>query len=84
MVNRESLLSEDAFLLDSSQDRDQPAIYLWLGKKASLNERRLSLQYAQRYLHLKKEEINTTRVTIPIIKQEEGHETEEFIQLLDR
>ncbi|XP_006462498.1 hypothetical protein AGABI2DRAFT_186399 [Agaricus bisporus var. bisporus H97] len=77
-LGRSSLLSEDAFLLDSSQDPTQPAIYVWLGKRASLNERRLSIQYAQSYLHQQR----STRVTVPIIKLEEGHETEEFIQSL--
>ncbi|KAF9452918.1 actin regulatory protein [Macrolepiota fuliginosa MF-IS2] len=81
-ISHASLLSEDAFLLDDSQDLVQPAIYLWLGRNASLNERRLSLQYAQRYLYQRRQEVNVTQVAIPIIKQEEGRETQSFIQVL--
>ncbi|KAJ3565280.1 hypothetical protein NP233_g7731 [Leucocoprinus birnbaumii] len=83
VVGKESLSTDDAFLLDNSQDPVHPAVYLWLGKNASLNERRLSLQYAQSYLHDKKKETGRSRVSIPIIKQEEGSEVVEFIKRLD-
>jgi gelsolin len=81
-VNQDSLASEDAFLLDDSIDALHPAIYVWLGRNASLCERRLSIQYAQNFLHNKRQEMGKGRVTIPIIKQEEGFEEEDFMHKL--
>lgn len=79
-----SLVSDDAFLLDPSAGVSQPAIFVWIGKKASLNEKRMALQYAQRYLHDKKlrTHVNNVLVTIPIIKMLEGEETPDFLELI--
>jgi len=76
-----SLSSDDAFLLDNSTGSPSPAIYVWIGNNASLNERHLSLQYAQRYLYDKKIRLETkrVRVSIPIVKMQEGYETPEFL-----
>jgi gelsolin len=81
-LDQGSLSSNDAFLLDNSQDPLHPAVYVWIGRNASLNERRLSMQYAQNYLHKKKQETGRGRVATCIIKQEEGSETAEFIHKL--
>ncbi|KAF5360899.1 hypothetical protein D9756_004999 [Leucocoprinus leucothites] len=81
-VSKDLLSTNDAFLLDNSQDPVRPAVYVWLGRYASLNERRLSLQYAQNYLYSKKRETSKVRVTIPIIKQEEGFEVADFFDKL--
>lgn len=78
---RSSLASADAFLLDISQRADHPAIYVWIGKDASLTERRLSTQYAQSYLHQKQAsgEVDV-QVQVPIIVMKEGHESSTFLQ----
>lgn len=76
-----SLHSSDAFLLDVSSDFSNPAIYVWIGNGASLKERRLAPQYAQKYLYNKKAQQNgNVQVAIPIIKINEGRETEPFLQ----
>ncbi|KAK0188127.1 actin regulatory protein [Armillaria mellea] len=71
-----SLSSSDAFLLDDSYDSQHPAVYVWIGKSASLTERKLALQYAQRYLHQRR--LSAARV--PIVKMREGEETETFLE----
>ncbi|KAG6840542.1 hypothetical protein C0991_005902 [Blastosporella zonata] len=50
--SRDSLSSSDAFILDHAPS----AVYVWLGKDASLGERRLAGEYAQRYLHASHED----------------------------
>ncbi|TFK40759.1 fragmin60 [Crucibulum laeve] len=77
-----SLSSADAFILDHSTDMVHPAIYLWLGEHASLTERRLAPQYAQNYLYDKKQKDGRVRVAIPIVKIEEGNESEDFLNAL--
>jgi gelsolin len=79
---KESLSSQDAFLLDYSTGVSRPAIFVWIGKEASLNESRLALQYAQHYLYDKKIKAERVRVTIPIVKMKEGEETSEFLQVI--
>ena len=83
-ATRTSLSSQDVFLVDHSYDATHPAIFIWIGTAASLNERRLSLQYAQHYLYNKKCKASESvvRVTIPIIKMREGEETPEFLEVL--
>lgn len=81
---KESFVSDDAFLLDASAS-PHPAIFIWIGNQASLNERRLSLQYAQKYLYEKQQKGETTSrksVAIPIIKIQEGEETSDFLQVI--
>lgn len=81
---RTSLSSQDVFLVDHSYDATHPAIFIWIGTAASLNERRLSLQYAQHYLYDKQRKApeSIVRVTIPIIKMRKGEETPEFLEAL--
>jgi len=85
-ATRTSLLSQDVFLVDHSYDDTHPAIFIWIGTAASLNEKRLSLQYAQHYLYDKQCKApgpkSIVRVTIPIIKMREGEETPEFLEAL--
>lgn len=76
--SRSSLSSSDAFLVDASSHRTAPAIYVWIGKDASLNERRLSLQYAQRYLYEKQEKGEQVSPAISIVRVKEGVESEAF------
>jgi len=83
-----SLSSSDAFLLDnSSAERSSAAIYVWLGAQSSLTERRLAVEYAQKYLHdkLKADDSSNRRkaVAISIVKMQEGHESEAFLALLE-
>jgi Gelsolin repeat. len=77
-----SLSSDDAFLLDHSSNSLHPAIYIWIGNGASLNERRLAVQYAQEYLYRRKGtgKDDHIQVAISIVKMKEGEESEQFIQ----
>jgi gelsolin len=79
--DRSSLDSLDAFLLDHSCSVERPAVYVWLGKAASLNERRLAVQYAQTYLYGKQGR-GTVHVAIPVIRMNEGHESEDFLEAI--
>jgi gelsolin len=82
-ANRASLSSDDVFLVDLSSNDTYPAIYIWIGRKASLNEKRLALHYAQVYLHDKAKELSNVLVplvSVPLIKMEEGSETDTFAQ----
>ncbi|KAF8158185.1 actin regulatory protein [Crassisporium funariophilum] len=81
---RASLSSQDAFLVDHSSNAAHPAIFVWLGKGASLNERRLAVQYAQGYLYDKKAKAGSgrVRVAIPVVKMQEGEETADFLEAL--
>ena len=83
-ATRTSLSSRDVFLVDHSYDPTHPAIFIWIGTAASLNERRLSVQYAQHYLYDKqcKAPESNVRVTTPIIKLREGEERPEFLEAL--
>lgn len=83
-ATRTSLSSQDVFLVDHSSDATCPAILIWIGTAASLNERRLSIQYAQHYLYDKKRKAceSSFDVAIPIVKMREGEETPEFLEAL--
>lgn len=76
-VSRGLLSSDDAFLLDDSKDDARPAVYVWIGKRASLKERRTIVQVAQRYLYDERES-HRGKLGIPIIKMEEGREVKGF------
>lgn len=83
----DSLSSSDAFLLDDSANLAHPAIYVWLGKDASLNERRLAPQYAQTYIYNKKNSDaggGCVQVAISLVKMNEGSESEEFLRAVER
>jgi len=82
-VAYDSLSSVDAFLLDHSR-AEHPSVYIWIGKAASLNERRLALQYAQQYLYNKQEagEHGHVQVAANIVKMNEGAENDAFLQAL--
>ena len=82
-ATRTSLSSQDVFLVDHSYDATHPSIFIWIGTASSLNERRLSLQYAQHYLYDKQSKApESSIVRIPIIKMGEGEETPEFLKAL--
>ncbi|TFK70946.1 fragmin60 [Pluteus cervinus] len=78
-VAYKSFGSSDAFLLDDSTNPVNPAVYIWIGKEASLTERRLAGQYAQHYLYRKLE--GGRKVAVSIVKMAEGRESEEFLRL---
>ncbi|KAJ6611421.1 hypothetical protein B0H10DRAFT_1809513 [Mycena sp. CBHHK59/15] len=83
-ASRTSLSSADAFLLDHSYDHAHPAIYVWLGKDASLAEQRLAPQYAQKYLYEKHAagDGRAHGVATSVVKMREGHESEAFLHAL--
>ncbi|TFK52331.1 actin depolymerizing protein [Heliocybe sulcata] len=68
-----SLSSNDAYLIDHAT-----AVYVWIGKEASLNERRLAMQYAQKYLHSKGE----GAAARCIVKMTEGMENSQFLEVI--
>lgn len=74
-----SLSSSDAYLLDHSSSSTHPAIYVWIGNSASLTERRLAVQYAQKYAYKKQSENGSLKPSISLVKMKEGHEPELFI-----
>ncbi|EPQ54417.1 actin regulatory protein [Gloeophyllum trabeum ATCC 11539] len=69
-----SLSSGDVYLIDNTADICQPAIYVWIGKSASLNERRLVMQYAQQYLYKA-----GAGAAVSIVKIAEGMENNRFL-----
>jgi len=79
--SRAALNSADAFLLDHATDPSHPAIYVWLGRDASLAEKRLAPQYAQRYLYERQAagESHAHGVATSIVKMREGDESEAFL-----
>ncbi|KAJ7256793.1 fragmin60 [Mycena haematopus] len=83
--SRAALSSADAFLLDHASDPTYPAIYVWLGRDASLAEKRLAPQYAQRYLYQKQAGGDAAAhhgVATSIVKMREGDESEAFLHAL--
>ncbi|GJE88448.1 fragmin60 [Phanerochaete sordida] len=80
-VSRASLSSSDASLLDDTANPTAPAVYVWIGKDASLGERRLAPQYAQYYLYSKGDE-GRGCFAANIVKMKEGRETEAFLRIL--
>jgi gelsolin len=75
-----TLSSSDAFLLDDSMNSS--AVFVWIGNSASLNEKRLAPQYAQRYLYEKQSKDSKVKVAVPIIRIREGNEPREFLKAL--
>jgi len=45
-LNKSHLASDDTFILDTGSE-----IFAWIGRGASVNERKLAIQYAQQYLN---------------------------------
>ena len=81
-----ALSSSDAFLVDASHfsASESPALYVWIGRDASLAESRLSLQYAQKYLHKKQSESEgfaDDTLAVPIIRVRDGLESDAFLDL---
>ncbi|CDO77148.1 hypothetical protein BN946_scf184657.g23 [Trametes cinnabarina] len=77
-----SLSSEDAFVLDDNTNRASQALYVWVGRHASLGERRLALQYGQHYLYQHRRSEGRDGVAKHIVKMQEGQETEAFLNAL--
>jgi gelsolin len=74
------LVSADAFLLDAAS-----TIYVGLGRDASLTERRLAPQYAQRYLYEQQaagDAHHAHGAATSIVKMREGDESEAFLHAL--
>ncbi|KAA1474675.1 fragmin60 [Dentipellis sp. KUC8613] len=78
-----SFVSGDAFLLEYTTEDGQHGLYVWIGKDASLKERRLSLQYAHSYLHRLKEKGEPVSMGSSIVKMNEGSESEDFLRIRD-
>jgi gelsolin len=78
-VGFSSLSPSDAFLLDHSSSSQHPAIYVWIGKSASLMEQRLAVQYAQTYAHKRQSVAEHFKPSISLVKMNEGQEPDIFI-----
>ena len=63
-LSKSDLDTNDAFILDNGAE-----IFAWIGKKASKNERKLAMQYAQQYL-----QDNNRPAFLPISRVIEGGE----------
>ncbi|KAH9889762.1 fragmin60 [Cubamyces lactineus] len=74
-----TLSSDDAFVLDASANRASQAVYVWVGRNASLTERRLALQYGQRYLYEHRRDEGRAACATHIVKMQEGQETDAFL-----
>lgn len=74
------LSSADIFILDNIGDAVAPAVYAWIGKEASAGERRMGVQFAQKYL---REKAEGSPVRASIVKINEGRESEAFLQALE-
>ncbi|KAG7088158.1 hypothetical protein E1B28_012180 [Marasmius oreades] len=77
-VSFDSLVSSDVFLLDDSSNPDGPAVFVWLGRESSLNERRLAGEYAQRFLY---DNHLGERSAVPVITMREGDEAPQFLKI---
>jgi len=67
-VKRSLLISKDVFILDTGVE-----VFVWIGKKASVGEKKVALQYAHDYL------VNHKRpLQLPITRLYEGGESEVF------
>lgn len=82
-ASHSSLSSSDVFILDDSSDSKAPALYAWIGKEASLKEKRLVWNYAQHFLRSKQQE-GRTHARIGIVKMSEGHESDAFLRALNK
>lgn len=69
---KQNLSSADAFIIDCTGSK-MPVIWAWIGSQASSVEKRLVLEYAQRFLHEHKVQPRTT-----VVKVLEGHEPPVF------
>ena len=56
---KESLDTNDAFLIDNGK-----MIYIWCGQKASKQEKRMGIPYAQKYKEISKDKLNSPIVLI--------------------
>jgi len=71
-IKRSQFVSKDAFIFDAG-----PEVFVWVGKGATVNERKGALQYAQSYL-----KDNNRPVYLPIVRILEGGENEVFNSFL--
>ena len=74
-----SLSPDDAFILDDSANHAEPAIYVWVGSRASRTERRLALEYGQRYLYKHRQSGGRAALATHIVRMDQGRETDAFI-----
>lgn len=70
------LSSTDTFILDCSSIQP-PVVFVWIGSQSSTGEKRMALQYAQKYLS-----DNALSSRTSILKMREGAESEAFLKSL--
>ncbi|KAG8934772.1 hypothetical protein FRC01_000453 [Tulasnella sp. 417] len=74
--SKQDLSPADLFFLDCTSFQI-PVLYVWIGSQSSSGERRLGLQYAQRFL-----QENSLPVKAPVVRETEGQETGDFMKAL--
>jgi gelsolin len=77
------LSSNDVYILDAA-NATKPAIYIWIGKNISRQERRLAIQRGQAYLHKQQAEGRRVKPSVSIVKVMEGEETDGFRRAIQR
>ncbi|KAG8964792.1 hypothetical protein FRC00_001139 [Tulasnella sp. 408] len=75
--SKQDLSPADLFFLDCTSFKSR-VLYVWIGSQSSSGERRMGLQYAQRFL-----QENSLPVKAPIAREAEGQETDDFIKALE-
>jgi hypothetical protein len=73
------LSSDGVYILDVGS-----AVYTWVGKNISQDERRLAIQRTQTYLYKQQAEGRSIKASVPIVKVTEGEETDGFRQAIQR
>lgn len=71
---------QDAFLLDDAKNAQVPAIYAWVGKEASPNERKYAIQYAQNYLWKQGKTKKSAKTSV--VRLTQGHESAQFLRVV--
>lgn len=72
-VRKSQFDTNDVFVFDAGHE-----VFVWIGKKATADEKRLGLQYAQNYLSM-----YNRPMWLPISRVLEGGEHETFIECID-
>ncbi|KAG0703748.1 hypothetical protein DFH29DRAFT_415487 [Suillus ampliporus] len=76
-----SLQPDGIFILDDHACPTYPAVYTWLGKNVPEPQRRLALEYAQKYLHEKRaKEGELVQVATTVVKVNQETEPASFLE----
>jgi gelsolin len=77
--------SADAFILDDSADTEVPAVDAWIGKDASVVEKKYAVQYAQQYLWGLNGSVSSggkKRSSTSVVRLVQGNESSRFLKVI--